>query len=250
MEIERVAVAIDVVCFALREERLTLLLVQREAAPFAGEWALPGGVVRGREGLDAAATRILAERTGLQVAYLEQLYTFGDPDRDPRGRTLSVAYYALLAPTNATEPQAGRDVGALRWAPVDELPALAFDHTRIAAYARQRLAQKISYAPLPFLILPEHFTMANLRRVHEAIEGRTYTHLSNFQTLMRSRWDLLRVPGEFDRRSKRPAQRYRYGGPLAIEGAPEEDARRREEDKREGRRDLTTERTENTERER
>jgi len=221
MEIERVAVAIDVVCFALREERLTLLLVQREAAPFAGEWALPGGVVRGREGLDAAATRILADRTGLQVTYLEQLYTFGDPDRDPRGRTLSVAYYALLAPANDTEPRAGRDVGAIRWATVDELPSLAFDHTRIVTYARQRLAQKISYAPLAFLILPEHFTMADLRRVHEAIEGRSYTHLSNFQTLMRSRWDLLRVSGEFDRRSKRPAQRYRYGGPLVIEGVPE-----------------------------
>ncbi len=72
-------------------------------------------------------------------------------------------------------------------------------------------------------MLPEHFTVADLRRIHEAIEGRTFTHLSNFQTLIRSRWDLLRVPGEFDRRSKRPAQRYRYGGPLVIEGAPEGD---------------------------
>ncbi len=223
VDMERVVVAVDVACFALREGQLTLLLVRREVAPFAGSWALPGGVVRGRERLDAAAMRLLAERTGLQVAYLEQLYTFDDPDRDPRGRTLSVAYYALLAPEGDAAAQAGRGVGALDWLPVDDLPPLAFDHARIAAYARRRLAQKIGYAPLAFLLLPEHFTMADLRRVHEAIEGRAYTHLSNFQTLMRSRWDLLRVPGEFDRRTKRPAQRYRYGGPLVIEGAPGED---------------------------
>lgn len=221
MSIERVAVAVDVACFALREGRLAILLVQRREEPFSGAWALPGGVVRGRETLGDAATRLLAERTGLRVAYLEQLYTFDDPDRDPRGRTLSVAHYALLPRAEAFAPQAGRGVGALRWAPADDLPPLAFDHARIAAYARQRLAQKIAYAPLAFLLLPEQFTMADLRHVHEAIEGRPYTHLSNFQTLMRSRWDLLRVPGALDRRTKRPAQLYRYGGPLAVSGPPD-----------------------------
>jgi 8-oxo-dGTP diphosphatase len=222
MSIDRVAVSVDVACFALRDGVLALLLVQRQAEPFAGSWALPGGVVQGREALDAAAGRILAERTGLTVAYLEQLYTFGDPDRDPRGRTLSVAYYALLPLAAEVAPQPGRGVEALRWAPVDDLPPLAFDHARIAAYARQRLAQKVAYAPLAFLLLPEQFTMADLRHVHEAIEGRPYTHLSNFQTLMRARWDLLRVPGALDRRTKRPAQLYRYAGPLAISGPPEE----------------------------
>ena len=218
--VERVAVAVDVACFALREGRLTVLLVQREADPFAGAWALPGGIVRGRERLGAAATRLLQERVGLSASYQEQLYTFDDPDRDPRGRTLSVAYYAILSPTGDDAAQAGRAVGALDWRAVDDLPPLAFDHGRIIAYARRRLAQKIAYAPLAFLFLPDHFTIGDLRRIHEAIEGREYTHLSNFQTLMRSRWDLLRVPGEFDRRSKRPAQRYRYGGPLDITGGP------------------------------
>lgn len=223
MPIDRVAVAVDVACFALREGALRLLLVRRQAAPFADTWALPGGVVRGHEPLETAARRILAERTGLAVAYLEQLYTFGDPDRDPRGRTLSVAYYALLPPTAlADAAQPGRAVGELRWADADELPELAFDHGRIAAYARQRLAQKLAYSPLAFYLLPKKFTMADLRRVHEAIEGRRYTHLSNFQTLMRTRWDLLRVPGEFDRTSKRPAQRYRYGGALDVPGPPGE----------------------------
>ena len=109
----------------------------------------------------------------------------------------------------------------LRWAAA-ALPPLAFDHGRIAAYARRRLAQKIVYTPLAFRLLPEKFTLTDLRLVHEAIEGRRYTHLSNFQTLMRSRWDLVRVPGEFDRRSRRPAQLYRYGGPLDVPGPPYE----------------------------
>lgn len=223
MSIDRVAVAVDVACFALQDERLHLLLVRRQAEPFADEWALPGGVVQGREPLEAAARRILAARTGLTVAYLEQLYTFGEPDRDPRGRTLSIAYFALLPPGPAAgAAQPGKAVGEIRWADADDLPPLAFDHGRIAAYARQRLAQKLAYSPLAFYLLPEKFTMADLRRVHEAIEGRQYTHLSNFQTLMRTRWDLLRVPGEFDRRSKRPAQRYRYGGALDVPGPPEE----------------------------
>lgn len=222
MSIDRVAVSVDVACFTFHDGALHLLLMQREAEPFAGCWALPGGVVQGREPLDDAARRILAERTGLAVAYLEQLYTFGEPDRDPRGRTLSVAYYALLPPTAApSAAQPGRGVGALRWATTADVPPLAFDHGRIATYARQRLAQKLSYSPLAFYLLPEKFTMADLRHVHEAIEERPYTHLSNFQTLMRSRWDLLRIPGELDRRSKRPAQRYRYGGPLDVPGPPE-----------------------------
>ena len=155
----------------------------------------------------------------MSVAYLEQLYTFGDPDRDPRGRTLSVAYYALL-PWRPHDAQPGPLVEAVQWHPVDVLPRLAFDHNRIAGYARQRLAQKIAYAPLAFRLLPEKFTMADLRNVHEAIDGRHYPHLSNFQTLMRARWDLVRVPGEFDRRTRRPAQLYRYAGPSEIIGPP------------------------------
>jgi 8-oxo-dGTP diphosphatase len=221
MAIERVAVSIDGACFTLTGDQLTLLLVRRQAAPYAGWWALPGGVLRGRETLDAAAARILVERTGLAVAYLEQLYTFGDPDRDPRGRTLSVAYFALLPPQEDTAARPGRAVEEVMWADCAALPPLAFDHAAIVAYARQRLAQKIAYTPLAFRLLPEKFTMADLRRVHEAVEGRAYTHHSNFQTLMRARWDLLRVPGEYDQRSRRPAQLYRYVGPRDIPGPPD-----------------------------
>src|SRR5688572_4601603 len=110
-DVQRVALAVDVACFALRHGTLELLLVQRTAAPFAGAWALPGGVVDAHEALEAAAARILADRTGVWGAFLEQLYTFGDPGRDPRGRTVSVAYYALL-PGEPPAPRTGRGVSA------------------------------------------------------------------------------------------------------------------------------------------
>ena len=213
----RVALAVDLACFALAEGGLELMLVRRSEEPFAGEWALPGGAVGPDEGLDAAAERILAERTGLAAAYLEQLYTFGDPGRDPRGRTVSVAYYALL--TGRPRPLAGRGVLEAGWRPVEALPPLAFDHGRIAAYARWRLAQKITYTPLAFRALPERFTMGDLRAVHEAIAGQAYDP-SNFARQMLARWDLAPVPGAKDRRTRRPARLFRYIGSREIAGPP------------------------------
>ncbi len=217
--LERVVLAVDVVCFALTEGRLTVLLTQRAEEPFAGLWALPGGVVRVDEPLEAAAARILAERTGVWGAYLEQLYTFGDPGRDPRGRTVSVAYFALL-PGGEQPARSGRGVGSVAWYPADALPPLAFDHGRIAAYARWRLIQKITYTPLAFHVLPETFTLGDLRAFHEAIEGRAYDP-SNFAKQMLARWDLAPVPGVRDRRTRRPARLFRYIGPRVIIGPPD-----------------------------
>lgn len=217
--IERAALSLDVVCFSLDGDVLSVLLVGRAEEPFAGMWALPGGIVRADERLDDAACRILAERTDVRSAYLEQLYTFGDPGRDPRGRTVSVAYMALL-PRGEHPIQAGRGVDRVAWWPVAALPALAFDHAEIAAYAYQRLQQKIGYAPLVFRVLPETFTMADLRRVHEAILGYPL-HPSNFVRQMLSRWDLAPVSGVRDRRTRRPARLYRYIGPREIPGPPQ-----------------------------
>jgi 8-oxo-dGTP diphosphatase len=218
-DIQRVALAVDVVCFALREGELELLLVQRTAEPFAGAWALPGGVVGTDEALEVAAARILAERTGVWGAFLEQLYTFGDPGRDPRGRTVSVAYYALL-PGDPPAPRTGRGVRAAAWHPIAAgLPPLAFDHGRIAEYARSRLRQKLDYTPLAFHILPETFTLGDLRRVHESIHDQPFDP-SNFNRQMLARWDLAPVPGVRDRRTRRPARLYRYIGPRQIPGPP------------------------------
>jgi 8-oxo-dGTP diphosphatase len=219
---ERVVLSVDVACFALEGERLALLLVQRADAPFANSWALPGGAVEVDEPLDTAAARLLAERTGIggAHAYLEQLYTFGDPGRDPRGRTLSVTYFALLNTGKQTPVRAGRGVHDVAWWPTDGLPQLAFDHNRIAAYARRRLAQKLAYTPLAFHVLPETFTLGDLRTLYEAVEGRRYDP-SNFPKQMLARWDLAPVPGVRDRRTRRPARLYRYIGPREIAGPPE-----------------------------
>lgn len=218
---------VDIACFALVEDRLQLLLIRRLEEPFAGTWALPGGAVGADEPLDDAARRVLEEMTGVWGLYLEQLYTFGDPGRDPRGRSISVAYYAILPAPPAGGMQrgsarAGRGVADAAWYPHTHLPgALAFDHGRIAAYARWRLAQKIFYTPLAFYLLPEDFTMADLRRVHEAITGESYD-ASNFARQMLARWDLAPVPGSRDRRSRRPARLFRYIGAREIAGGPDQ----------------------------
>ena len=216
--VTKVVLSVDVACFTLAGGALQLLLVQREAEPFAGDWALPGGTVGRDETLEAAALSVLARRTGVQNAYLEQLYTFGDPDRDPRDRAVSVAYFSLLSTRPA--PLAGEGVLAAAWHGVGTTPPLAFDHAAIAQYARRRLAQKIEDTPLAFELLPETFTLAELRAVHEAVTGRPYDP-SNFAKQMLTRWDLAPVPGVRDRRSRRPARLFRYIGERETAERPE-----------------------------
>lgn len=215
---------IDIACFVLVERELQILLVRRLDEPFAGTWSLPGGMVGLDEPFDDAARRILVETTGLWGLYLEQLYTFGDPGRDPRGRAISVAYYAILPPSlpgsAPTETRPGKGVTDAAWFPIDVLPGvLALDHGRIAEYARWRLAQKIMYTPLAFYLLPESFTMGDLRCVYEAVVGERYDP-SNFGRQMMARWDLAPVPGTRDRRSRRPARVFRYIGVRDIPGSP------------------------------
>jgi 8-oxo-dGTP diphosphatase len=216
---------IETVCFALIEGELRVLLVQRQDEPFAGAWSLPGGDVHVDEPFDSAAQRILSESAGIWGVYLEQLYTFGDPGRDPRGRAVSIAYYALMPAVSSgasmQTARPGKGLSAAAWQPVDKLPGpLAFDHGRIVSYARWRLSQKITYTPLAFHLLPEHFTMSDLRGVYESIVGEEYDP-SNFTRQMLARWDLAPVPGARDRRSRRPARLFRYIGPREIPGGPD-----------------------------
>ena len=165
-------VTVDVVIFALRDWELQVLLVQRALPPFEGRWALPGGFVRDGESLEEAARRELQEETGVTDVYLEQLYTFGEPNRDPRGRVVTVAYYALLT-TEVTAPVAGTDAGEASWVPARKHPALAFDHDRILKYALERLANKLDYTTVGFKLLPKRFTLSQLQRVYEAVLGRS-----------------------------------------------------------------------------
>ena len=166
-----IRVAVDVVIFTIRDGDLNVLLVRRAAPPFAGRYAIPGGFVHDDESLDAAARRKLGEETGVRDVYLEQLYTFGDPARDPRGRVVTVAYFALIASDRAAL-QAGTDAAEARWFPVDALPSLAFDHGRIVEYALERVRNKLEYTTVGFQLLPAKFTLGELQAVYEAILGR------------------------------------------------------------------------------
>ena len=143
-----IQVATDAVVFGYEARKgLCLLLIQRKTEPFAGSWALPGGFVLEHESLEQAVQRELEEETSLRVNYMEQLYTFGDPERDPRKRVISVAYFALVK-RNGQALQASTDAADARWFAMEQLPALAFDHTHIIAKALQRLQANLSYEPL------------------------------------------------------------------------------------------------------
>lgn len=162
------AVTTDVVLFTIREDSLQLLLIERGNDPFKGSWALPGGFVDIDEDLELGAARELAEETGVEGLYLEQLGTFGAPGRDPRERVISVAYLAL-APETKLAVRAGDDAAAADWFPVKALPPLAFDHAEIIEVAHQRLVGKLDYSTIAFHLLPETFTLSELQRVYETL---------------------------------------------------------------------------------
>ena len=147
---------------------LKVLLIRRGVEPFRGAWALPGGFVQEDESLDAAARRELAEETGIGEVFLEQLYTFGEPGRDPRGRVITVAYYAL-AKLSDFRVAAATDAAAASWHPLGDLPPLAFDHATIVDAAVTRLRGKVRYAPIGFELLPPRFTLTQLQRLYEII---------------------------------------------------------------------------------
>jgi 8-oxo-dGTP diphosphatase len=171
-EYPRPALTVDCVVFGLDAEDLKVLLVRRGLPPFEGRWALPGGFVRMDETLDDAARRELREETGLKDVYLEQLYTFGDVRRDPRGRVVSVAYYALVNLADH-RVQAATDASDAAWFAVSDLPRLAFDHDRILTAASERLKGKVRYQPIGFELLPQKFTLSQLQRLYETVLERT-----------------------------------------------------------------------------
>lgn len=168
----RPAVTVDCVVFGidLDERDLKVLLIQRDREPFAAAWALPGGYVHIDESLEQAARRELAEETHLTDMYLEQLYTFGEVDRDPRGRIITVAYYALVKLSDYTVHGA-TDARDAAWFSVDEAHGLPFDHDRILAVARQRIQNKVRYEPIGFELLPPKFTLTQLQQLYEIILG-------------------------------------------------------------------------------
>jgi 8-oxo-dGTP diphosphatase len=164
----RPALTVDAVVFGFDDGDLKILLIQRGVAPFAGKWALPGGFVHIDESLESAVRRELAEETGLADIFLEQLYTFGDPRRDPRGRVVSVAHYGLVKLADH-HVRAATDAKNAAWFPLAKLPPLAFDHARILAVAHARLQAKVRYQPIGFELLPAQFTLSQLQHLYETI---------------------------------------------------------------------------------
>jgi 8-oxo-dGTP diphosphatase len=200
------AISVDVVIFTLRQDNLQVLLVQRKHLPFAGRWAIPGGFVEADESLEAAARRELKEETGVQDVYLEQLYTFGDPKRDPRGRVVTVAYLALVPTPLAA--RAGDDASDVRWWSVYKLPSLAFDHAKILKYALQRLRYKLEYTAAGFQLLPPSFTLTEIQKAYEIVLGEPLDK-RNFRRRVADA-SILEETGALTMSRGRPAKLYRF----------------------------------------
>lgn len=209
------AVTTDVVIFTVREKKLKLLLVKRAGEPYQGRWALPGGFVRLDEDLDAAARRELEEETGVAGVYLEQLYTFGRVDRDPRERVITVAYYALI-PSDKVELKAATDAEAVGWFGMDELPPLAFDHDEIVTMAHQRLSAKLDYSTIAFQFMPEKFTLSELQEVYEIIL-RQEMDKRNFRKWILALERIEETDEERRGGIHRPAKLYRVKHPGVVE---------------------------------
>ena len=164
----RAALTVDCVVFGLDDSELKVLLIERALEPFKGKWALPGGFVRVDETIDEAARRELAEEAGLKDVFLEQLYTFGEVNRDPRERVVSVAYYSLVK-LAAHATKAATDAADAQWFPMSKVPKLAFDHADILVTALARLKGKVRYQPIGFELLPPKFTLSQLQHLYEAV---------------------------------------------------------------------------------
>lgn len=203
-----IQLTVDVVIFTVRAESLRVLLVRRGVPPFEGAWAIPGGFVLENEPLAEAARRELAEETGASDVYLEQLYTFGAPERDPRGRVVTVAYFALVPP-DRLDIRAGSDAAEAAWFDVARVPELAFDHAEVLDAALRRLRGKVGYSEVGFELLPERFTLSELQAVFETILGRPLDK-RNFRRKVKL-LEVLVEHDEWERQgASRPARLYSF----------------------------------------
>lgn len=166
--IEKPSVTVDIVIFTIKDDGLKVLLIKRKSPPYKDKWAIPGGFIHVRETLDEAALRELKEETGVGDVYLEQLSTFGNPDRDPRKRVITVAYYSLVS-ADKLSPKAGSDAEDVNWFSLKDLPELGFDHDQIIQCSIERLRSRLNNLNLGFKFLPDEFTLSELQRVYEII---------------------------------------------------------------------------------
>ncbi len=165
---EHPGITVDIAIFTVNNNKLKVMLVKRAEDPFRENWSLPGGFLLHGESLEAAAQRVLREKTAVGNVYMEQLYTFGDPRRDPRSRVITVAYFALIHWKELDQPDS-KKVADLTWTSVDGLPKLAFDHREIVSYAVKRLRAKASYSNIVYGLMPKRFRLSELQSMYEII---------------------------------------------------------------------------------
>ncbi len=208
---------VDNVIFSVdtAQNRLLVLLVMRQEEPFLGRWCFPGTLVRQGESLEDAAYRILAEKIRVKNLYLEQLYTFGGPQRDPREandsygvRYLSVSSFALVRFDDAELIADG--VSGIAWYPVNQVPQLAFDHNQILEYGHRRLRNKLEYSPVAFDVLPELFTLNDLYQLYTTVLGEDFSDYSNFRSRLLKLGFLSDTGVKVSRGAGRPASLYRF----------------------------------------
>jgi len=210
-------VGVDNVIFSVDTEqnRLLVLLVMRDEPPFLGQWSLPGTLVQQGESLEDAAYRILAEKIRANNLYLEQLYTFGGPQRDPRESTdsygdryLAVSYFALVRFAEAELIADG--VSGIAWYPLSQVPSLAFDHNQVLEYGHRRLRNKLEYSPVAFEVLPELFTLSDLYQLYTTVLGDNFSDYSNFRSRLLKLGFLADTRVKVSRGAGRPASLYRF----------------------------------------
>jgi len=195
------------------QHRLLVLLVRCQEEPFRGQWRLPGTLVRQNESLEAAAYRTLAEKIQVQNLYLEQLYTFSQPEGDSRTpssdcRYLSVSYFALVRFADAQ--LINHSSSPIAWHCLAQLPTLAFDHDQILAYGHRRLRNKLEYSPVAFEVLPEAFTLGEVYQLYQTVLGEHFSDYSNFRARL-LKLGILRETGQkISRGTGRPASLYRF----------------------------------------
>ena len=205
---EQPGVTVDLVIFTVDDKKLKVLLVRRASEPFEGYWSIPGGFLQKGESLEDAASRVMAEKTGVREVYLEQLYTFGKPDRDPRARIITVVYFALIPWKKLNQP-GSKKISDLDWFSVDDVPELAFDHLEILRRAVTRLRAKVSYSSIVYGLLPEAFRLSDLQKMYEIIIG-AQLDKRNFRKRMLAT-GLLEETGKKDMNgAHRPAMLYQF----------------------------------------
>ena len=203
---DRPSVTVDIIIFTVRDGNLMVLLVKRNVWPFKGLWAIPGGFVRMDESLDDAAGRELFEETGVKDVYLEQLYTFGDPKRDPRTRVITVTYFALMA-SGHIRLNPTTDVSDARWFSAYNPLKLAFDHRSILEYALKRLRWKLEYTTIGFVLIPKKFTLTQLQKTYEIILNKSFDK-RNFRKKILSLGIIRPTEESTENVSHRPARLY------------------------------------------